>query len=70
MCNQIEECKKTTDKLELEKKIDEVIQSSNLSYGDVSSVLDKLKVTYMEKGNNLLNATHIQKVIEIRRFNR
>lgn len=49
---------------ELEEKIEELILSGDLTYKDVQSVLDRLLVTYMQKGDNLLKATNIQKVIE------
>lgn len=53
---------------ELEEKIEELILLSDLTYKGVTSVLGKLKVVYMEKGDNLLNATNIQKIIETPRF--
>lgn len=53
---------------ELEEKIEELILLSDLTYKGVTAVLGKLKVVYMEKGDNLLNATNIQKIIETPRF--
>lgn len=55
---------------ELEEKIEKLIVESGASYEDAIKVLGGLKVIYMDKGNNLLNATNIQKVIDTPRFNR
>ena len=52
----------------LEKKIEDLILKSNLNYKDVRSILSKLAIVYRDKGENLLNATNIQKVIEAPRF--
>lgn len=49
---------------ELETAIKELIEGRELSYGDVSTVLGKIMNECRTKGDNLLNATNIQKVIE------
>lgn len=59
---------KETSREVLGKKIEDLILESNLSYRDVTSVLDRLSSIYRDKGYNLLNATNIQKVIETARF--
>ncbi len=59
--------KKLNEK-ELAEKIEQLIVESNLSYAEVKSTLSRILVVYQDKGNNLLNATNIQKVIEAPRF--
>jgi len=68
MCNEKEEQSVITDKVDLKEKIEALIESSDLCYGDVAYALNALKASYMEKGNNLLNSESIQKVIETPRF--
>lgn len=52
----------------LETEINNLIIESNLKYAEVMSVLGLLKVTYMDKGSNLLNTESIQKVAEMPRL--
>lgn len=52
----------------LETEINNLIIESNLNYAEVISVLGLLKVTYMDKGRNLLDTESIQKVSEMPRL--
>lgn len=47
---------------ELCKELNEVIEGSGASYGEVISALRWLLVAYEDKGENLLNAANIQEV--------
>lgn len=56
------------DKEQLTKTIQVQIDNSNLTYGEVKSVLNYLVVLYSDKANNLLNSISIQEVSKKSRF--
>ena len=56
------------DKEQLTKTIQVQIDNSNLTYGEVKSVLNYLFVLYSDKANNLLNSISIQEVSKKSRF--
>lgn len=56
------------DKEQLTKTIQVQIENSNLTYGEVKSVLNYLAVLYSDKANNLLNSISIQEVSKKSRF--
>lgn len=56
------------DKEQLTKTIQVQIENSNLTYGEVKSVLNYLVVLYSDKANNLLNSISIQEVSKKSRF--
>lgn len=56
------------DKEQLTKTIQVQIENSNLTYGEVKSILNYLVVLYSDKANNLLNSASIQEVAKQNRF--
>ena len=56
------------DKEQLTKTIQVQIENSNLTYGEVKSVLNYLVVLYSDKANNILNSISIQDVSKKSRF--
>lgn len=56
------------DKEQLTKTIQVQIENSNLTYGEVNSILNYLVVLYSDKANNLLNSISIQEVAKQNRF--
>lgn len=56
------------DKEQLTKTIQVQIENSNLTYGEVKSILNYLVVLYSDKANNLLNSISIQEVAKQNRF--
>ena len=56
------------DKVDLRERIEALIESSDLSYGDVDFALGSLKFAYVEKGDKLLKSINIHKIIETPRF--
>lgn len=56
------------DKEQLTKTIQVQIENSNLTYGEVKSILNYLVVLYSDKANNLLNSISIQEAAKQNRF--
>ena len=56
------------DKEQLTKAIQVQIENSNLTYGEVKSILNYLLALYSDKANNLLNSASIQEVAKQSRF--